>query len=159
MADYPPFVPYLSVADADAAIDFYRRAFGATEKLRVPGSDRRIMHAEVVVGEALIMLTDSAPELGFPAAEPDQKVPVGLMVQWPSAAEVDRLHEQAVAAGGTSETAPRDEPWGRPLRCGARPIRPSLVAIRHAASQASANRDKPSRDARARAVIAAEHQG
>jgi uncharacterized glyoxalase superfamily protein PhnB len=112
MADYPPFVPYLSVADADAAIDFYRRAFGATEKLRVPGSDRRIMHAELVVGEALIMLTDSAPEVGFPAAEADQQVPVGLMVQWPSAAEVDRLHEQAVSAGGTSETAPRDEPWG-----------------------------------------------
>jgi PhnB protein len=100
MTDYPAMIPYLSVADAEAAIDFYCRAFGATEKLRVPGKDRKIMHAEVRVGEALVMLTDSAPELGFPAA------------QWPSAADVDRLHDQAVAAGGTSETAPRDEPWG-----------------------------------------------
>jgi uncharacterized glyoxalase superfamily protein PhnB len=112
MTDYPAMIPYLSVADADAAIDFYRRAFDATEKLRVAGKDRKIMHAEVRVGEALVMLTDSAPELGFPAAQDEDKVPVGLMVQWPSPADVDRLHDQAVAAGGTSETAPRDEPWG-----------------------------------------------
>jgi PhnB protein len=112
MTDYPAMIPYLSVADADAAIDFYRRAFGATEKLRVPGQDRRIMHAEVRVGAALVMLTDSAPDLGFAAPGEGDRVPVGLMVRWPSPADVDRLHDQAVAAGGTSETAPRDEPWG-----------------------------------------------
>jgi PhnB protein len=112
MTGYPPMMPYLAVADADAAIDFYCRAFGATEKLRVPGKDRKVMHAEVRIGEALIMLTDSAPELGFPAAQPGDKVPVGLMVQWRSPADVDRLHDQAVAAGAVSDTAPRDEPWG-----------------------------------------------
>ena len=112
MSEYPAMMPYLSVADANAAIDFYRRAFGATEKLRVPGSDRKIMHAEVRVGEALIMLTDSAPGHGFPAPADGDKVPVGLMVQWQTPADVNRLHDQAVAAGGTSETAPRDEPWG-----------------------------------------------
>ena len=110
MSEYPAMIPYLSVADADAAIDFYRRAFGATERLRVPGKDRNIMHAEVVVGEALVMLTDELPN--FPAAQAGDKVPVGLMVQWPAPADVDRLHDQAVAAGGTSDTAPRDEPWG-----------------------------------------------
>jgi PhnB protein len=110
MSEYPPMIPYLSVADADAAIDFYRRAFGAREKLRVPGQHRNIMHAEVIVGEALVMLTDELPT--FPAAQPGDKVPVGLMVQWPAPDDVDRLHDQAVAAGGTSETAPRDEPWG-----------------------------------------------
>jgi PhnB protein len=112
MSEYPAMIPYLSVADADAAIDFYRRAFGATEKLRVPGKDRNIMHAEVRVGEALIMLTDSAPDLSFAAPEAGDTVPVALMVQWPAPADIDRLHDQAVGAGGTSETAPRDEPWG-----------------------------------------------
>ena len=112
MSEYPPIVPYLSVSDADAALDFYRRAFGAQEKLRVPGKDRKIMHAEVVIGRGLVMLTDSAPDLGFAAPAPAASVPVGIMVQWPEAADIDRLHDQAVAAGGTSETAPRDEPWG-----------------------------------------------
>ena len=110
---YPPIVPYLSVTDAAGALDFYRRAFGAAETLRVPGEgERGIMHAETRIGEGLVMLTDSAPGAGFAAPAPGVPVPVGIMVRWPDPADVDRLFAQAVAAGGTAETEPRDEPWG-----------------------------------------------
>jgi PhnB protein len=109
---YPTVVPYLAVADAAAAIDFYKRAFGAEEKMRVPGENRGIMHAEVLINGGLVMLTDSAPEVGFPAPKTDDQVPVGIMVCWPSPADVDRIFAQAVVAGGAEETAPRDEPWG-----------------------------------------------
>jgi PhnB protein len=112
MSNYPTIVPYLAVADAAAAIAFYESAFGAEEKMRVPGAERGIMHAEVLINGGLIMLTDSAPDLGFPAPRPDDQVPVGIMVRWDRPAEVDAIYARAIAAGGTSETEPRDEPWG-----------------------------------------------
>jgi PhnB protein len=112
MTSYPTIVPYLAVADAAAAIDFYKRAFGAEERMRVPGPDRAVMHAEILVNGGLVMLTDSAPQVGFPAPAPGEKVPVGIMVAWPTPADVDAIHARAVAAGAGSETEPRDEPWG-----------------------------------------------
>ena len=112
MTSYPTIVPYLAVADAAAAIEFYQRAFGAEERLRVPGPDRAVMHAEILVNGGLFMLTDSAPQVGFPAPAPGDKVPVGIMVAWPKPEDVDAIHARAVAAGAASETAPRDEPWG-----------------------------------------------
>jgi PhnB protein len=112
MSTYPTIVPYLAVSDAAAALEFYKQAFGAKETMRVPGQDRGIMHAEVLVNGGLIMLTDSTPEMGFPAPKPGDQVPVGIMVQWDKPADVDAMFAQAVAAGGTAETAPRDEPWG-----------------------------------------------
>jgi PhnB protein len=80
--------------------------------MRVPGAERGIMHAEVLINGGLIMLTDSAPELGFRAPRPDDQVPVGIMVGWDRPADVDAIYARAIAAGGTSETEPRDEPWG-----------------------------------------------
>src|SRR4051812_30521056 len=117
MTSYPTIVPYLAVADAAAAIDFYKRAFGAEERLRVPGPDRTVMHAEILINGGLVMLTDSAPHVGFPAPAPGEKVPVGIiMVAWPKPEDVDAIHARAVAAGAASNTEPRDEPWGRALR-------------------------------------------
>ena len=109
---YPTIVPYIAVGDAAAAIDFYKRAFGAEEKMRVPGPDRGVMHAEILVNGGLVMLTDPAPQVGFPAPQAGDKVPVGIMVQWPTPADVDATFAKAVAAGGAPETEPRDEPWG-----------------------------------------------
>lgn len=109
---YLPIVPYLLVSDGAAAIDFLRRAFGAEEKLRVPGeAGRGVMHAEIVVGSGLVMLAEPPP--GDEAyAAPSGAVPVGIMVQLKSPAEVERLYAQALAGGGRSEIEPRDEPWG-----------------------------------------------
>lgn len=114
MSPYPTIVPYLAVADADAAIDFYKRAFGAEETMRVPGPDGRgIMHAEVLVNGGHIMLTDPFPEGGFTPPGPGERAPVGIMVQWSRPEEVDAMFRRAVEAGGTAETEPRNEPWGR----------------------------------------------
>ena len=112
MASYPTIVPYLAVADAAGAIAFYEQAFGAEERMRVPGPDRAVMHAEILINGGLIMLTDAAPQVGFPAPVPGEKVPVGIMVAWPKPEDVDAIDARAVAAGAASDTAPRDEPWG-----------------------------------------------
>lgn len=53
---YPPVVPYLLVPDGAGEIDFLRRAFDAVERLRVPGENGRVTHAEITVGTGLIML-------------------------------------------------------------------------------------------------------
>ena len=112
MSTYPTIVPYLAVHDATAAIEFYKQAFGAEERLRVPGPTRPVMHAEILINGGLVMLTDSAPEVGFAALEKGTKVPVGIMVAWSRPEEVDAVFRRAVEAGGIVETEPRDEPWG-----------------------------------------------
>ncbi len=58
------------------------------------------------------MLAEPPPKGGYAPPGPGGSVTVGIMVQLASPAEVERLHAQAVRAGGTSETEPRDEPWG-----------------------------------------------
>lgn len=112
MSDYPTIVPYLAVSDCPGAIEFYKRAFGAEEKMRVPGENRAIMHAEILINGGLVMLTDSAPEVGFPAPSKGDRVPVGIMVGWARPEDVDAAFARAVAAGGTVETEPRNESWG-----------------------------------------------
>ena len=57
--------PYLSCANATEMIDFYKKAFGATEKFRLTQPDGRIGHAEIAIGGALLMLADEFPEMGF----------------------------------------------------------------------------------------------
>ncbi len=61
---YPRVIPYLSVHDANAAIEFYRRVFGATERMRMPTPDGKIGHAELEFGDSLIMLADVFPDMG-----------------------------------------------------------------------------------------------
>jgi len=112
MGSYPTIVPYLAIADAAAAIDFYKQAFGAEEWMRLPGPDRAVMHAEILVNGGLVMLTDAAPQVGFPAPAPADKVPVGIIVAWPMPGDIDAVYARAVAAGAASDTEPRDEAWG-----------------------------------------------
>jgi PhnB protein len=110
---YPPIVPYLLVPDGAAALDFLARAFGAEERMRVPGADGRgVMHAEVTVGTGLVMLAEPPRDEAGAYPPPAGPSPVGIMVQLGAPADVERLHERAVAEGGTSEIAPRDEAWG-----------------------------------------------
>ena len=109
---YPAIVPYLMVPDGAAALDFLQRAFGAEERMRVPGQDGRgVMHAEITVGSGLVMLAEPpANDAAYPP--PSSPSPVGIMVQLTAPADVERLYRQALAAGGRSDVEPRDEPWG-----------------------------------------------
>jgi PhnB protein len=101
--------PYLTVADAAEALEWYTRAFGAVEQFRVVGDDGRLGHAEFIIGEARFMLSDEYPEMGVRSPASLGGTPVALHV---SVTEVDSLFDRAVAAGATSLLAPADQPHG-----------------------------------------------
>jgi len=61
---YPRVSPYLHIDGASAAIDFYKEVFGATERLRMDGPDGRLGHAELQIGDSVVMLADEFPEMG-----------------------------------------------------------------------------------------------
>src|SRR2546421_13011106 len=62
---YPRVMPYLIVDGAPAAIDFYTSVFGVIERMRMPGPDGRLGHAELEMGDSVIMLADENPEMGI----------------------------------------------------------------------------------------------
>ena len=62
---YPQVTPYLCVDGASAAIEFYGQVFGATERMRMPEPDGKIGHAELQLGDSVIMLSDEYPDRGI----------------------------------------------------------------------------------------------
>jgi PhnB protein len=110
MAAETSLSPYLVVADAEAAISFYKAAFGAEESFRL--TDRksgRIGHAELRVQGALLMLADSFPEYGTRTPSDLGGTPVRLSL---TVADVDSVAAQAEAAGATITRPPTDEFYG-----------------------------------------------
>lgn len=106
--------PYLHVADAAAAIDFYVRAFGVREKFRLTEPGGRIVHAELEFGPMTLMLSEEYPEYGIrgPRAIGGTSVTIHLHVD-----DADALIERAVQAGATLETAPQDQFYGERSGC------------------------------------------
>jgi PhnB protein len=103
-------VPYLCCKDAARAIEFYKRAFGAIETMRLsePGSGK-IGHAEIKIGEALVMLADEYPDHGVLSPATIGGSPVGVSVY---VRDVDALVRQAAAAGATVERQPENQFYG-----------------------------------------------
>lgn len=101
--------PYLCVKDAGAAIEFYKRAFGAEELFRLTEPSGRIGHAEIKLGPATIMLSDEFPEYGIraPQAPNGPGVRIHLHV-----ADADALTKRAAEAGGTVIMKPTDQFYG-----------------------------------------------
>jgi uncharacterized glyoxalase superfamily protein PhnB len=101
--------PYLSVRDAAAAIEFYKRAFGATELFRLTEPSGRIGHAELKLGPATLMISDEYPEFGInaPKGPSGPGVRIHLHVD-----NVDSLTQQAADAGGTVIMKPTDQFYG-----------------------------------------------
>jgi PhnB protein len=99
--------PYLTVADANAAIAFYARAFGAKELVRMPMGSK-VMHAELQIGSARIMLSDAMPEMGGPPA-PSGETSVSVHLYVP---DTDATVKRAAAAGATVTAEPADMFWG-----------------------------------------------
>lgn len=100
---------YLHVADAARAIEFYRDAFGATEKFRLTEPGGRLGHAELLFGGATLMISDEFPEYGIrgPRTIGGTSVTMHLHVE-----DADALIQRAVAAGATLEMAPTDQFYG-----------------------------------------------
>jgi uncharacterized glyoxalase superfamily protein PhnB len=104
--------PYLTVKDADKAIDFYQRAFGFEKKFAMPGPQGKTGHAEMTYKEGNIMLGPEANMGSCPARAPATTgvtSPVGLYVYCD---DVDALYKRATAAGAKGDMPPQDMFWG-----------------------------------------------
>ena len=106
---YPQVTPYLCVDGAAAAIDFYSEVFGATERMRMPSPGGKIGHAELQIGDSLIMLADEHPEMGIrgPKAIGGTPVTISLYVD-----DADRVFERAVEKGATATRPVEDQFYG-----------------------------------------------
>ncbi len=98
---YRTITPYLVVPDADAEIRFLAAAFGATEKSVDRRPDGAVMHAEIVVGDSLLMIGQGNDT--WPAMR-------SALYLW--VADVDGAYARALAHGATSQFAPEDKPYG-----------------------------------------------
>ncbi|HEY6357249.1 MAG TPA: VOC family protein [Vicinamibacterales bacterium] len=108
LGGYGAVTPYLILSDA-AAIDFYKRAFGATERMRMQEPGSRIMHAELTIGGSIIMLADEAPEMDIRAPQSLGGSPVSFVLYVDA---VDVFAEQAITHGLTVVRPIEDKPYG-----------------------------------------------
>ena len=107
--DYPRVMPYLIVDGAGAAIDFYCSVLGATERLRMPAPDGRIGHAELQLGDSMIMLADENAQMGARGPRAIGGTPVSLHVY---VEDSDAVFERAVQAGARALRAVEDRFYG-----------------------------------------------
>lgn len=110
-SDYPRITPYLIVSDGAKALDFYKQVFGASERMRMPAPGGKIGHAELQIGDAVIMLSDEAPEVGASAPSPsgDSQSSVFLHLYMP---DVDDVVKRATAAGAKITQPVQDKFYG-----------------------------------------------
>lgn len=100
--------PHLTINGCDAAIAFYKKAFGAEELARMPGPGGKVMHALVRIGNSMVMCNDAFPEMG--GKGPDGKsspVKIALYLE-----DADKVFESATKAGAEAVMAMMDAPWG-----------------------------------------------
>ena len=107
--EYPRVMPYLIVDGAAAAIDFYKSVLGATERMRMDGPDGHIGHAELELGESMIMLADENPEMGARGPKAIGGTPVTLHVY---VEDSDAAFGRAIDAGAKSLRAVEDQFYG-----------------------------------------------
>jgi PhnB protein len=106
---YQVVTPYLIVKGAKEALDFYRRALGAEERMRLPMPDGRICHAEIQLGDCVLMLADEFPEMGAKSPATLGGTPVGIMLY---VKDVDAQFNQAISAGGKVERPVQNQFYG-----------------------------------------------
>jgi PhnB protein len=96
---YPHVTPYLSIDGASDAIAFYSKVLGTKERLRMPTPDGKVGHAELELGDSLIMLADTFPEMGAPSPKSLGGTPVTISVY---VEDVDDVFERALGEGATA---------------------------------------------------------
>ena len=106
---YHSLQPYLIFADSAKAIAFYVAAFGGREKLRMQDGKGRIAHAEVVLGDSVVMMADEHPEIEAFSPEHYKGSPVSLMLY---VENCDATYKQALDAGATSLREPANQEYG-----------------------------------------------
>jgi len=105
---YHSVTPYLIISGAADAIEYYKKAFGATELFRMPHGDK-IGHAEIKIGDSPIMLADEYPEMGFKSPKSIGGTPVSLMIY---VEDVDTVFPRAIAEGGVEMKPLQDQFYG-----------------------------------------------
>jgi PhnB protein len=106
---YHAVTPYLYVRNGNAALDYYKRALGATELMRMPDPQGKIMHAELQIGDSRIMLSDETPERGQRSPQTLGGSPMGIHLYVDN---VDALVKRAVDAGGKLLSPVQDHFYG-----------------------------------------------
>ena len=106
---YQTLSAVLAVEDASAAIDFYKKAFGAKERMRMDAPGGKIAHAELEIGDSLIMLSDPFPQS---TVKPPNEAGTSTMSIFMYSEDVDATVEQAVDAGATVTMPVEDMFWG-----------------------------------------------
>jgi PhnB protein len=106
---YHSITPYLIIKGAADAIEFYKKAFGATELFRMAQPNGKIGHAEIKIGDSPIMLADEFPEMKYVGPKTLGGSPVSLMIY---VEDVDRVFNQAIAAGGEQQRPVEDKFYG-----------------------------------------------
>lgn len=100
--------PYLTISDSAKAIAFYEKAFGARELIRNV-IDGMLIHAQIMIGDGIVMMSDENPEYGCFGPQPDTRSPVTIHLY---VENVDDLFNTAVSAGAEAVMPPQDMFWG-----------------------------------------------
>jgi PhnB protein len=106
---YHSVTPALVVKDAKKAIAFYKKAFDAQEVMVMPAPDGKIMHAELKIGDSILMLGEECPEMQNKSAESFGGSPISLNIYL---ADADAAYKKAVSAGAKGVKPPEDAFWG-----------------------------------------------
>jgi PhnB protein len=106
---YNTITPYLSIKGAAEAIEFYRKAFGATEVMRMAQPDGRVGHAELKIGDSKFMLADEFPDMDFRGPHSLGGTPVHLHMY---VEDVDAVVDRALAAGAKLARPVQDQFYG-----------------------------------------------
>ena len=106
---YHTVTPYLVITNAGKAIEFYKEAFGARESSRLASPDGKVMHAEIMIGDSPIMLSDEFPDWNALSPLTIGGTPVSIMLY---VEDVDSIVKRAVAAGATLLMPVENQFWG-----------------------------------------------
>ncbi|HEX4883335.1 MAG TPA: VOC family protein [Casimicrobiaceae bacterium] len=106
---YAGVTPYLIVRDAARAIEFYKKALGAAEVLRLDDADGKVMHAELKIGEGFVMLGEEMADMGYKGPLAFGGSPVSLLVYVP---DVDAVFARALEAGAETKRPVADQFYG-----------------------------------------------
>ena len=106
---YHSITPHMTVRDAARAIEFYKQAFGAVERSVMKGPDGKVMHAELMIGDSIVMLNDEFPEFGALSPQSIGGSGVGLHIY---VENVDSAFDRALKAGAAVEMPVNDMFWG-----------------------------------------------
>jgi PhnB protein len=106
---YHTVSPYLAVEDAATAIDYYKKAFGATERVRMEAPDGKIGHAELEIGDSIVMLADPFPQASTKPPHELGGTSAGVFLY---VEDVDAVVKRAVDAGATVTMEVADQFWG-----------------------------------------------